>query len=125
MKKLFLPITIIITLVIIIGGVFLFSKENKSEPPPLPSTYEFYWGEGCPHCQKVEEFLSSWGGRDKVQIDRKEIWNNRQNASLMRTRATSCGLSVANLGVPFLFTPEGKCLGGDEPIIEFFKGLSL
>ena len=125
MKKLFLPLTIVATLAIFVGGVIFFSKENKSEPLPLPSTYELFWGDGCPHCEKVEEFLGSWEGKDKVQIDRKEIWKNRQNAALMRTRATSCGLSLVNLGVPLLFTPEGKCLGGDESIIEFFKGLEL
>ena len=127
MKKFFLPLIGIATLIIIFGGIFLFSNQKSTPvaPTPLPTTYEYFWGNGCPHCAIVEEFLSSWEGRDKVQIDKKEVWSNRQNAALMRERATYCGLPLKNLGVPFLFTPEGKCIGGDEPIIEFFKELKF
>jgi len=126
MKKLFLPFLVLVTLVIIVGGVFLFSKEKgESETSPLPSSYEYFWGDGCPHCANVEDFFSSWDGRDKISIDKKEVWNDRKNALLMRERAIYCKLPLNTLGVPFLFTPEGECLEGDEAIIELFKGLEL
>jgi hypothetical protein len=73
----------------------------------------------------VEEFFSTWEGKDKVSIDKKEVWKNRENATLMRQRASSCNIPLDSLGVPFLFTPEGRCIEGDEAIIEHFKGLSL
>ena len=126
MKKFFLPALLLATLIIIVGGVFLFSKQtSQTQATPLPSSYEYFWGEGCPHCANVEDFFSTWEGRDKVSIDKKEVWKDKKNALLMRERAIYCKLPLNDLGVPFLFTPEGECIGGDEAIIEFFKGLKL
>ena len=87
-------------------------------------TYEFYWGTGCPHCKNVEDFLSSWDKKDKVKISKFEVQQNQANSVQMLKRAKSCGLDTTKgLGVPFLFTPEGKCLNGDAPIIDYFKSL--
>ncbi|KKR62897.1 hypothetical protein A2210_00370 [Candidatus Woesebacteria bacterium RIFOXYA1_FULL_40_18] len=113
-----------VTLLIIFGGVFLFSRpQSQTSDTPLPTAYEYFWGDGCPHCAIVEEFLNSWEGKDKIAIDKKEVWNNRENASLLNQRVKSCSLNLNEVGVPFLFTPEGKCITGDTPIIDFFKSL--
>jgi hypothetical protein len=126
MKKFFLPIVGALTILIIIGGVLLFSKEPpKSSPLPLPSSYEYFWGDGCPHCEVVEEFFSTWENRDKVKIDKKEVWSSAANAKVLQERASYCGVRPSEVGVPFLFTPEGKCLSGDQPIIDLFKNLDL
>ena len=120
-------IFIVITIVIIIAGVFLFSnkKTTPTIPAPLPISNEYFWGDGCPHCTTVEEFLTTWERKDKINIDKKEVWKNKANAKLMSQRATYCELDKKKLGVPFLFTPEGICISGDEPIIEYFKSLQL
>ena len=125
MKKFFLPITIIVTLLIIVGGIFLFSKDGENQTSPLPSSYEYFWGDGCSHCANVQAFFDSWDKKDKIQVDKKEVWNNKQNALLMRERANYCHLSQNSLAVPFLFTPQGQCITGDEPIINFFKDLKF
>ncbi len=126
MKRFFLPGTIILTILAIIGGVFFFSKpQNQTSNLQLPTSYEYYWGDGCPHCAVVEEFLNSWENKDKVQIDKKETWNNRENANLLNQRAKSCSIRPSEVGVPFLFTPDGKCITGDTPIIDYFKSLEL
>lgn len=124
--KRFPLIAVVITLVIIVGGVVLFSGGEKYQPLPFPpSTYEYFWGEGCPHCAVVDEFFSSWEGKDKIQIDKKEIYLNKTNASLFAERGKSCGISPDTLGVPFLVTPQGECITGDTPIIQFFEKLDL
>ena len=92
---------------------------------PLPSSYEFFWGDGCPHCKNVDDFLGGWDKKDKITIDSKEVWNNQGNANLMNQRVAYCNLDPKKVGVPFLFTPEGQCIIGDTPIIDYFKGLSL
>ena len=126
MKKFFLPAVGALTLLIIVGGILFFSKETpKPTPLPLPTSYEYFWGDGCPHCEVVDEFFSSWENRDKVEIDKKEVWSSAANAKILQERATYCGIRPSEVGVPFLFTPEGKCLSGDAPIIDFFKNLSL
>lgn len=115
-----------VSILIIIGGVFVFSKNsNTNNPTPieLPTSYEYYWGEGCPHCANVEDFLNSWENRDKVEIEKKEIYKNLSNQKIFKARVDYCGLPNNQVGVPFLFTPEGKCVIGDTPIISLFENL--
>ena len=88
------------------------------------SSYEYYWSTTCPHCAKVQEFMDSWEGTGKISLDKKEI-SSPANSNLLVRRASSCNISVNDVGVPFLFTPEGKCIVGDEPIIEYLKGLKI
>lgn len=119
-------ITIVITLLILIGGVFLITKQDsKPIPTPEPNTYEYFWGDGCPHCKKVADFMETWSGKDKIKIKKLEVWNNTSNASLMAERAKVCNIARAEMGVPLMITPDGKCLAGDQPIIEHFKSLNL
>lgn len=114
-----------VSILIIIGGVIIFSNNStdnpEATPPPLPDFYEYYWGEGCPHCASVEEFFSTWENRDKVRVDKKEIYKNKDNIDLFKSRAEFCKLSNNQVGVPFLFTPEGECIVGDTPIINLFE----
>jgi hypothetical protein len=114
----------ILTLIIIVGGVFLFSKQGSTPTSSFPpSTYEYFWGDGCPHCKNVEDFFNTWEKKDQISINKLEVWNNRQNAALMAERARVCNITPSEMGVPFLVTPEGKCLSGDTDIINLFKSL--
>lgn len=117
-------VIIIITFTILIlgGGAYIFSK--PVEIPEL-SSYEYYWGNGCPHCKIVDDFFNNWSGKDKINIKKFEVWSNAKNAELMAERAKNCSVNRSEMGVPFLVTPEGKCLVGDGPIIEHYKSLSL
>ncbi len=119
----------LVLILIIIGGVLLFSNDSTNNPganpPTLPDSYEYYWGEGCPHCTNVEEFLNSWENRDKVQIDKKEVYKNQDSIDLFKSRVEYCKLPNNQIGVPFLFTPEGKCVVGDTPIISLFEQLEF
>lgn len=117
----------VVTLVIIVGGLFVFTKNKQqetSQPETLPANYEYFWGEGCPHCENVAKFLEGWEGRDKVTIEKMEVFKDQTNALAMQKRAQYCKLTPP-LGVPLLFTPEGTCFVGDEPIIEHFEGLDF
>jgi glutaredoxin len=127
MKKFFLPATLAATIIIIVGGIFLTSNRQSTNPTPLPlpSSYEYYWGDGCPHCANVEAFFESWDKKDQVKIDEKEVWKNPTNASLMLQRAKVCNLDTTNIAVPMLVTLDGQCFVGDTPIIDYLKSLSL
>lgn len=130
MKK-FTIIAIILTLVIIVGGVFLTSKGQDSDSSgsyPLPTELTYYWGDGCPHCKIVEDFLETWeknlpAGRRGLKIDKKEVWNNVAYAKELKARYEYCKVSQSEMGVPLLFTPEGKCYSGDTPIIDYLKNI--
>lgn len=113
-----------ITLLILFGGIFLFSKKETSTS--LPSVPEYYWSSTCPHCAKVQEFIDSWDKKDKLTLDKKQIDDgNYTNSILLSKRARSCGIPGSQVGVPLIFTTQGKCIVGDEPIIEYLKGLNL
>jgi glutaredoxin len=126
-------IFIAITIAVLIGGSYALSAKSGNRPASLgvsdeaalPSTLEYYWGEGCPHCKNVENFLSTWENAGKLQIDKKEVYNNTDNARLLSQRIKLCNLPQNQIGLPILITPQGKCIIGDEPIINYFKSLNL
>ncbi|MFZ5932711.1 MAG: glutaredoxin family protein [Patescibacteria group bacterium] len=122
MRKFFIGV-IAATLLILGLGVFYATRDAKNTLG-LPSGLEYYWSTTCPHCAKVQEFLDSWDGASKISLDKKEV-GNPANSGLLVRRASSCNISPTEVGVPFLFTPDGKCIVGDEPIIEYLKGLNL
>jgi glutaredoxin len=119
----------LVSILIIIGGALIFSNDsaNNSDttPPNLPDSYEYYWGEGCPHCANVEDFLNTWENKDRVQIDKKEVYKDQDNIDLFKSRAEYCNLPNNQVGVPFLFTPEGECVVGDTPIINLFEQIQF
>ena len=110
------------TLLVIIGAAILFSRGESEEslgtPPPLSSSYEYFWGDGCQACAQVQEFFDGWEDKDKVEIDKKEVWYNRGNEKLFKQRGASCDINQKNLGVPMLFTPDGECIIGVNKIKE-------
>lgn len=126
MKKSFI-LVLAATVLIFIAGILLVSKgggNNTNGSYPTPTNLTYYWGNGCPHCAKVEEFLKTWEKKDQVKIDKKEVWYNKVNAKELQARYQTCGIANPNeMGVPLLFTPEGKCFSGDTPIIDYFKSL--
>lgn len=119
-------ITILVTILILGSGAFLISKNSSQAiPTPEPNTYEYFWGDGCPHCVIVANFFDTWEGKDKINIKKFEVWNNKRNANIMAERAKTCGVPLAQMGVPLLVAPDGKCYTGDQPIIDLYKSLKF
>lgn len=79
-----------------------------------------FYGDGCPHCALVEEYVSQNGIETKVPFAKKEVYYNKQNADELVAKARTCGMPTDSIGVPFLWDGS-KCLVGDQDIIEFFK----
>lgn len=125
-------ISAIVFLVILFGGVFLFSKDSGSDTDlaatstlPAPTTYEYYWSETCPHCKKVAEFRSTWENNDKLKMDEYEIDNSAENRKRFIERGNYCKIDRSKMGVPLLITPEGVCYTGDVVIIDYFKNMKF
>ena len=124
--KRFPLIIIALTAAIVVGSIFLASKKDNPEASlPLTANLEYYWGDGCPHCQNVADFLATWDKKDKVTINKYEVWSNSQNAAALKKRYEYCQTPAAEMGVPLLFTPEGKCYSGDVKIINYLKNIEL
>lgn len=56
-------IAIIVTIIILVGGAFLITKPEAPTviPEKEAGTYEYFWGNGCPHCAVVAEFYDKSG----------------------------------------------------------------
>jgi len=79
-----------------------------------------FYGDGCPHCEKVEEYIKTNKIDEKVQFDFKEIWYNKDNAAVMKEKADICKIPEDELGVPLLFD-GAKCYVGEVEITDFFN----
>jgi glutaredoxin len=122
MKKTILFL-IFLGIFIVLGVGFYFSKGQNNPPPnkDLKGIILFY-GIGCPHCAKVEEFIKENRIKEKITFEEREVYFNKENRNLLGEAAKSCRISENEIGVPFLWDKEnGKCIIGDEPIIDFFK----
>ncbi|HZJ41109.1 MAG TPA: hypothetical protein VFD16_02500 [Candidatus Saccharimonadales bacterium] len=119
--KKYLPAIIIVLGIITI--LALLSIQKNSTPTVTSGDKIFFYGDTCPHCIKVEEFMDENGTRDKLSFQELEVYNNQSNAKLLIQTAQKCGLDTTNgAGVPLFYDGE-KCLLGDQDIINYFQQL--
>jgi glutaredoxin len=121
--------TIIIIIIIILAG-FLFwgfqtgflSKifSGPVKPIPIPDGTILFYGQGCPHCKDVEDYISANKIADKVKYAQLEVWYNKDNQTILGEVVQKCGINAREVGVPFLYDGT-KCLIGEVDIINFFK----
>ncbi|OGI21844.1 MAG: hypothetical protein A2808_02775 [Candidatus Moranbacteria bacterium RIFCSPHIGHO2_01_FULL_55_24] len=117
---------------IILGGTFLIiaafvawglmeEKQARKETAVPDASIIYYYGEECPHCKVINEFLEKNDVASKVSFTKKEVWHDQENSAEMQARAESCGLDKNQIGVPFVYTDEGKCLIGEPDVKKFFS----
>jgi cytochrome c biogenesis protein CcdA len=100
----------------IIGTVFfILSACNVSAQD---SKAVLYYGNGCPHCSEVEEFIKD-NNLDSF-IEQKEIYQNRINAEEFNEVCAEEGIALMSRGVPFLYA-ENECFIGDKQIISYLQ----
>ncbi|MCX6724148.1 MAG: hypothetical protein NT155_03210 [Candidatus Staskawiczbacteria bacterium] len=126
-------VIIIIIIIVLVGVGFwawqsgIFSKVTV-QPTPLPPGIVLFYGDGCPHCKDVEDFISQNKIEDKVKITRLEVWYNKSNVLLLGQIAQKCGVAGDSVGVPFLYDPpsveaggNGACYIGEIDVPNFLK----
>jgi hypothetical protein len=132
MKK---TIILIIILIILAGFLFwgfqtgFFAKvfTGSVKPSAIPQGIILFYGQGCPHCKNVDDFISQNNITDKVKFTRLEVWYDKDNQTILSEVALKCGITSNSVGVPFLYDPStgsgqaGKCYVGDTDVINFFK----
>jgi len=79
----------------------------------------FFYGEGCPHCTVVKDFLKTENLLEKYPIESKEIYSNRENAVLFNILLDNLGIPVSDRGVPTMVIGD-KVFVGDKEIIDNF-----
>lgn len=121
-------IVVLITVILSISIVVLISnnmKDNKeikltdmtenniSYSKEKINIYLFY-GEGCPHCEELKNYLNSLDNKEKsyFNIYTFEVWNNSTNQQFMKDSAKSLNKEVS--GVPFLIIGKKTFEGYNE-----------
>lgn len=124
MKKIIFPALIIIA---IVGSfLFVFRQRPGETKPEVKGGNNFsvilFYGETCPHCKKVEEWLVDHPQIEKnVNLVKKEVYYNQENGRELAAKAKECNIDESQgIGVPFLYD-NGKCLVGDQPIIDYLS----
>ena len=109
-------------LILVILGLISFvvfgSKNNNSTKISNNQTLTFFYGNTCPHCADVEKWMKENKIEEKIDIVKKEVYANKQNAKELESAATICKLPTDSIGVPFLFA-EGKCYIGSPDVISY------
>lgn len=121
-------IVVLITVILSISIVVLISnnmKDNKeikltdmtenniSYSKEKINIYLFY-GEGCPHCEELKNYLNCLDNKEKsyFNIYTFEVWNNSTNQQFMKDSAKSLNKEVS--GVPFLIIGNKTFEGYNE-----------
>lgn len=115
--KVFLGVGVLI--LIVVGLSVWGMNEDTSTGFDVTRTTYFY-GEECPHCQRVAEFLAANNIAEKVAFEKLEVWHNMQNARQMNEAVKICQLSPQDVGVPMIFE-NGTCHVGEPDVMKFFK----
>lgn len=116
-------ITTVLFFIAVIGAIMILTKKNGADTKPSENNSTdlvFYYGDTCPHCKIVEEFFIQSKAEEKIKFDKKEVYNNKKNATDYGVTAQKCNLKEEERGVP-LFYDGQECLVGDQPIIDYFK----
>ena len=118
-------IIVIITIIILAGGFFWAFQSGilsgPVKPSQLPQGIILFYGQGCPHCKDVENFISQNKIEDKVKITRLEVWYNKSNQALLAQVAQKCGITSGSIGIPFLYDGNGHCYIGEVDVPNFLK----
>lgn len=119
----FLFIAVFIFSVIVLSqnkGNNLPDDTNEENQQPEESQIILFYGQGCPHCAIVEDYIRENNIKNKVSFEEKEVYYNQNNANDLAQKAKACGIPTDSIGVPFLWDGE-KCYVGDQEIIDFFN----
>jgi hypothetical protein len=125
MSKKILISSVVFLVLVILGGIVVYKKENPTiQNLGTKNEIILYYGDGCPHCLKVDEFIKDNKIEEKISFVRKEVFLDQNNSLDLAEKAKICGLDTKSVGVPFLWEQEAtstKCIIGDVDVINFFK----
>lgn len=120
-KKVIIP-TILFLIVFIISVIVLSGNKENNLPNNATEESEIilFYGQGCPHCAIVEDYIKNNNIKEKLSFEEKEVYYNQKNADDLATKAKICGIPTDYIGVPFLWDGS-KCYIGDREIIDFLN----
>ncbi len=102
-----------------VEGVSLEDSQPSSETDSSQSQepkFVFFYGDTCPYCHDVIDWMDEAGVESMLDITRKEVYNDAKNSEQMNLAVRSCGMTQS--GVPMMYTNDKECIVGSTPIID-------
>ncbi len=102
--------------------IFLLGLDMASAAEAEQTTcLYFFYGDGCPHCARVEPFVNGLGQKyPGLEIHGFEIYDNRSNALILNDYFDAYNIQEKERGIPAIFI-SNKYLIGDKPILEILE----
>jgi len=120
MKKKTIISMVLFIIFFIFSIIILIKNNNQKINDSITSDIILFYGDGCPHCLIVEDYINDNNVLDKISITQKEVYYDELNAQALREKASLCNLDTNSIGVPFLWD-SSNCYIGDQEIINFLK----
>ena len=83
---------------------FKFAKNTEADIKPSKDKLNIYifWGDGCPHCKHLAEFLGEKQSEigDKISLYTFEVWKDKNNLAFLKSFGKFLGESPK--GVPYI-----------------------
>ncbi len=111
MKKIF---TSLILILVVFSLFFTFKNSVQAQENQTNEnekiTIHFFWGKGCPHCDKQKEFLEELEKKySDIEIIDYEVWSNQENLNLFKKAGEKLNANIS--GVPFTVIGENYLSG--------------
>lgn len=84
----------------------------------------YFYGEGCPHCSRVEPFITQIEHGYTLQLHKFEVYNNKENLLLLNDYFDTYNVPLEERGIPAIFTPDSYIIG-DVDILNSFEKVVL
>ena len=91
----------------------------------MAQEYILFYGNGCPHCAKVEAYIKDNKIGKQFDLKQKEVFYNKKNLNEFNGYLEKHNLTYDKIGVPFLIINSGadcNYINGDMNIIDYFSG---
>jgi len=109
LKKALTILTFLFILLAPFGSVYAQGDTDTNVENNKINIY-FFWGEGCPHCEKEKVFLETFQEQNPDVVVRDyEVWSSKENLNLMMEFAKKLDVDVR--GVPFTVIGEHYVIG--------------
>ena len=95
---------------------FKFAKNTETDIKPSKDKLNIYifWGDGCPHCKHLAEFLGEKQSEigDKISLYTFEVWKDKNNLSFLKSFGKFLGENPK--GVPYIIIGNKTYSGFSE-----------
>ena len=105
---------IIFSLVGILFIVYIASSKPETKILSLKlneNALIYFHGLTCPNCKALNTWIKENDIESKVKFEKREVYYNEGNASLLEQAAAKCGIPNNQVGVPFIYD-QGTCYIG-------------